>query len=364
MKVSKYYLAAALFLSLNLIQGQGNLKNDQYALKDVFKKHFYVGAAVSDDQISGKEEKVVSVIKSQFNTITPENCLKWEVVHPQPNVYDFEQADRFVEFGEKNKMFIVGHILIDRVQTPDWVFQDSLGNKVDRITQLKRMQHHISMVVKRYKGRINAWHVVNEAIGRDGKFRNCRWLEIIGEDYVEKAFEYANQADPDVELYYNGHDMLTQESTESIVRLVKDIKKKSRIDGIGIQAHWALETPSLEEVENGIINFSKSVYKVMITEMDINVLPGNGTNAELNPYPDKLPDELQKKLAERYEGLFTIFCKHSDIIDRVNFWGVHDGQSWLNYWPVKERTNYPLLFDRNLNPKPAFYSVVKTIDIK
>ena len=247
------------------------------------------------------------------------------------------------------------------MQTPDWVFQDSLGNKVDRTTLLKRMQDHISTIVKRYKGRINAWQVVNESIGRDGKFRNCKWLEIIGEDYVEKAFEYAHQADPDVELYYNGHDMLTNEATESIVRLVKDIKKKSgRIDGIGVQAHWALETPSIEEVENGIVNLSKSGYKVMITEMDITVLPQGSNNPEPNPYPDKLPDEIQEKLAKRYEGLFTIFCKYSDIIDRVNFWGVHDGQSWLNYWPIKGRINYPLLFDRNLNPKPAFYSVVKT----
>jgi endo-1,4-beta-xylanase len=230
---------------------------------------------------------------------------------------------------------------------------------------LKRIKEHIFTIVRRYKGRINAWQVVNEAIGRDGKFRKCKWLEIIGEDYVQKAFEYAHQADPNVELYYNGHDMLTKEATESIVRLVKNIKKKSgRIDGIGVQAHWALETPLLKEVENGIVNLSKSGLKVMITEMDITVLPKKDSNTELNPYPDKLPAEIQEKLAKRYEGLFSIFCKYADIIKRVNFWGVHDGQSWLNDWPIRGRTNYPLLFDRNLNPKPAFYSVVKTAEVK
>jgi endo-1,4-beta-xylanase len=362
MKIIRYYLAAAVVCLLPyLTQGQDMLKHNQYVLKDVFKKQFYIGASISYDQISGSDTNVISVIKSQFNSITPENCLKWEVVHPQPNVYNFEQADRYVEFGEKNKMFILGHILIDRVQTPDWVFKDSAGNKVDRTTLLKRMQEHIFSVVSRYKGRINAWQVVNEAIGRDGKFRNCKWLDIIGEDYVEKAFEYAHEADPNVELYYNGHDMLTNEATESIVRLVKNIKEKSgRIDGIGVQAHWALETPSLQEVENGLVNLSKSGYKVMITEMDITVLPDKGSNMELNPYPDKLSDEIQQKLAKRYGELFSIFCKHAVIIKRVNFWGVHDGQSWLNDWPIKGRTNYPLLFDRNLNPKPAFYSVVKT----
>jgi endo-1,4-beta-xylanase len=366
MKTTKYYLAAvASCLLLNVTQGQDMLKNSQYELKDAFKKYFYVGAAISYDQISGNDTNVISVIKSQFNSITPENCLKWKFVHPQPNVYNFEQADRFVEFGEMNNMFIVGHILIDRVQTPDWVFKDSTGNDVDRTILLNRIKEHIFTVVRRYKGRINAWQVVNEAIGRDGKFRKCKWLEIIGEDYVQKAFEYAHQADTSVELYYNGHDMLTKEATESIVRLVKNIKKKSgRIDGIGVQAHWALETPSLEEVENGIVNLSKSGFKVMITEMDITVLPKEDSNTELNPYPDKLPDEIQEKLAKRYEGLFSIFCKHADIIKRVNFWGVHDGQSWLNYWPIRGRTNYPLLFDRNLNPKPAFYSVIKTSGVK
>jgi len=334
---------------------------NQYALKDVFKKNFLIGAAVSYDQISGKDTNVISIIESQFNSITPENCLKWESVHPKPNVYDFEQADRFVAFGEKNKMFIVGHILIDQEQVPDWVFKDANGRNVDRETLLNRMREHIFKVMGRYKGKINAWHVINEPIGRDGRMRKTRWFEILGDDYIQKAFEYAHEADPNVELYYNGHDMLTKEATDSIVRLVGDIKSKGgRIDGIGVQAHWKLNTPSLDEVENGIVNLTQSGVKVMITEMDITVLPRNVPQKELNPYPDALPAEVQEKLAKRYGELFAIFRRHADKISRVNFWGVHDGQSWLNNWPVQGRTDYPLLFDRKLQPKPAFFAVVKT----
>jgi endo-1,4-beta-xylanase len=336
---------------------------NRYALKKVFEKDFLVGAAVSDDQISGKDAEVTSIIESQFNSITPENCLKWASVHPKPNVYNFEQADRFVAFGEKNKMQIIGHILIDQAQIPDWVFKDVNGNKVDRETLLKRMQEHISTVVGCYKGRINAWQVINEAIGRNGEIVKTRWFEIIGEDYILKAFEYAHQADPNVELYYNGQDMLTKEATDSIIHLTGVIKKQGgRIDGIGVQAHWGLDSPSLEEVENGIVRLTQSGVKVMITEMDITVLPGNGSGKELNPYPDALPDEVQEKLAKRYGELFSVFHKHADTIDRVNFWGVHDGQSWLNYWPIKGRTNYPLLFDRNYKPKPAFFAVIKAAE--
>ena len=361
MKIIKYYLAAvAVYLLSNLAQGQDMSKHSQYLLKDVFKKDFYIGASVSDDQITGKDTNVIPIIESQYNSITPENCLKWLIIHPTPGLYDFEQADRYVAFGEKNKMLIIGHILVDQVQIPAWVFQDSAGNKADRETLLKRMKEHIFTVVRHYKGRINAWAVVNEAIGRDGKLRKSRWLDIIGDDYIQKAFEYAHQADPDVELYYNGQDMLTKEAVNSIVHMVSDMKScGERIDGIGVQAHWSLDYPPLNDVEDGIVSLNKSGVKVMITEMDITVLPKPDGGKELNPYPDALPAEMQEKLANRYGDLFSIFCKHANIIKRVNFWGVHDGQSWLNDYPVRGRTDYPLLFDRKLHPKPAFNSVLK-----
>jgi endo-1,4-beta-xylanase len=326
------------------------------ALKDVFKKYFLIGAAVSDDRITGRDAPALPLILSQFNSITPENCLKWDTIHPRPDVYDFEQADRFVAFGEKHQMHIVGHILLDKVQTPDWVFHNA-----DRDTLLKRIQEHIAAVVRRYRGRIHLWHVVNEAIGADGAMQKFRWLEIIGEDYVQKAFVYAHQADPDVKLYYNGHDMLTREATRSVVQLARDIKQSGgRIDGIGVQAHWGLDYPSLAQVEEGIAILARSGLKIALTEMDITVLPEDKSGRNQNPYPDGLPAPLQEKLAKRYGDLFAIFRKYANAIDRVNFWGVDDGQSWLNDWPMKGRTDYPLLFDRQLQPKPAFFAVMKS----
>jgi endo-1,4-beta-xylanase len=326
------------------------------ALKDVFRKDFLIGAAVSDEQISEPGSKALPLILSHFNSITPENCLKWDTIHPTPDVYDFEQADRYVAFGEQHKMHIVGHILLDKVQIPGWV-----NHNADRDTLLNRIQDHIVTVVKRYRGRIHVWHVVNEAIGADGSLQKFKWLEIIGADYVEKTFTYAHLADPDVKLYYNGHDMLTREATRSVVRLVNDIRARGGcIDGIGVQAHWGLEYPSLKQVEEGIATLAQSGLKIAMTEMDITVLPENKSDRNYNPYPEVLPEEIQEKLALRYGELFAVFCKHADTIDRVNFWGVDDRQSWLNDWPVKGRTDYPLLFDRHLKPKPAFFAVVRS----
>ncbi|OHB64063.1 MAG: 1,4-beta-xylanase [Planctomycetes bacterium RBG_13_50_24] len=358
------------------------MKNDektQPALKDVFKDGFYIGAALSLQQISGNEPDSVALVEKHFNSITPENILKWEEVHPEPNKYNFEPADRFVALGEKNKMHIVGHTLVWFFQTPDWVFQDGSGKPLSREALLKRMKEHIFTVMGRYKGRIHGWDVVNEAITEDGRFRKCKWLEIIGEDYVLKAFEYARQADPNAQLYYNEYEFVKQPKREGVIRLIRNLQSKSvRIDGIGIQGHWFLDYPSIKEIEASIMALSKSGVKLMITEIDIGVLPFYPVDSKLvdissfdpetqkkhNPYPDGLPDSVQKDLANRYAELFSLFHRHRDKISRVTFWGVHDGQSWRSYMPISGRKDYPLLFDRNCEPKPAFDAVVKTAQSK
>lgn len=161
---------------------------DQPALKGVFKDDFYVGVALSLDQISGNEPEAISVVERQFNSISPENILKWEEVHPEPDKYRFEEADRYVAFGEKHKMHIIGHTLVWFHQTPDWVFQDESGKPIGREALLERMRDHIFTVMGRYKRRIQAWDVVNEAIAPDGQFRKCKWLDIVGEDYVPQSF--------------------------------------------------------------------------------------------------------------------------------------------------------------------------------
>jgi endo-1,4-beta-xylanase len=342
-------------------------------LKKAFEKDFHIGVALNHDQIAGKDAAAVALVKEQFNSITPENVLKWERVHPEPDKYNFAPVDQFVTFGEKNKMFVIGHVLVWHQQTPRWVFEDGAGKPADRETLLQRLRDHISTVVGRYKGRIHGWDVVNEAVEDDGNLRKTKWREIIGPDYVQKAFEFAREADPNAELYYNDFNLWKKEKVESVVRLVRDLQAKGvRIDGIGEQGHWGLDYPPLDEADAAIQAFAALGVNVLITEMEVDVLPFPGASQgadislnfalqkHLNPYPAALPDSMQHVLAKRYAEFFTLFHKHRDQISRVTLWGVHDGQSWKNDWPVRGRTNYPLLFDRQYRPKPAFDAVIQT----
>jgi endo-1,4-beta-xylanase len=274
-------------------------------------------------------------------------------------------------------MFIVGHTLVWQHQIPAWVFNDDAGNLLSREALLARMKEHIFTVVGRYKGRVNGWDVVNEALTDSGQFQRTTWFHIIGEDFIAKAFEYAHQADPNAELYYNEYSLEQPAKREACVRLVKDLKAKGlRIDGVGIQGHWGMKYPTSKELDAFIDAFAALGVKVMVTELDIDVLPsatqymGADINVRfelrkgLNPYANGLPDDIQKKLADRYAGLFAILLRHKDTVSRVTLWGVYDKTSWLNNWPVRGRTNYPLLFDRNYQPKPAFDAVIKVVNTK
>lgn len=364
-------LAMACFIVLVINCSLGG----QPSLKETFKNLFYIGTALNYDQIRGLETASTKIIEKQFNSITPENILKWESVHPEPNKYNFAPADSFVALGEKNNMFMVGHTLIWHYQTPAWVFEDDSGNQVDRETLLLRMRDHIFAVVGRYKGRINGWDVVNEAVDDNGQPRKSNWMQIIGEDYLQKAFEWAHEADPDAELYYNDYNLWRPAKRESVVQLVRNLQSKGvHIDGIGLQGHWGLDYPPLDELEASIVAYSKLDVRVMITELDLNILPlpapemgadialNFELQKELNPYPEELPDSMQEQLANRYAELFMVLNKHHNSISRVTLWGVHDGQSWSNNWPIRGRTAYPLLFDRKFQPKPAFYAVIKTAE--
>jgi endo-1,4-beta-xylanase len=343
------------------------------ALKDAFKKDFYVGTALNYRQISGRDAKSMDLVKQQFNSISPENMLKWEAVHPQPGQYNFKPADDYVAFGQQNKMFTIGHTLMWHQQTPKWVFEDAAGQPASREVVLKRLEEHINTVVGRYKGKIAGWDVLNEAIDdQQGDLRKTKWLEILGEDFAAKAFEYAHKADPKAQLYYNDYSLYRPDKRAGVVKLVKSLQAKGiKVDAIGMQGHYGLTKPSLEQVEASIVAFAQLGCKVNFTELDIDVLPNPSrrqgadiaetfsADAKYNVYTTGLPDSVQQKLTKRYADLFALFHKHRDVIDRVTLWGVSDNDSWLNDWPIQGRTSYPLLFDRNLQPKPAVQAVLR-----
>jgi endo-1,4-beta-xylanase len=343
-------------------------------LREAFEDDFYIGAALSLDQISGKEPAAMAVVAKHFNSITPENVMKWEEIHPKPGQYNFQAADRYVAFGEKYQMHIIGHTLVWFHQTPDWVFQDDSGKPLGREALLDRMKEHIFTVMGRYRGRIHGWDVVNEAISRDGSWRKSKWYAIVGEDHVAKAFEFARQADPDAELYYNEYDLEIRPKRDGVVRLIHGLQAKGvRVDGIGIQGHWFLDHPRTDEIEQQFLALAELAPKLMITELDVGVLPfcrfdttivdissfDAATQKTLNPYPNGLPDSAEKDQARRYAELFSTFRKYREKLGRVTFWGVHDGQSWRNYWPITGRTEYPMLFDRRCQPKSALDAVIK-----
>lgn len=344
----------------------------QATLKETFKDYFLIGAAINRPQIYGEDEQATEIIKTQFNTISPENVLKWGAVHSKPDQYNFDAADRYVAFGEQNKMFIIGHTLIWHNQTPDWVFKDEKGNQISREDLLKRMREHIQTVVGRYKGRIKGWDVVNEAINDDGTMRQTSWLKIIGEDYIAKAFQYAHEADPNAELYYNDYSLENEAKRKGALTLIKKLLAQGiPVKAIGLQNHDSLKFPTLQQEDQTIKDFADLGIKVNITELDVNVLPDakgfNGADVtqsfesqdKLDPYVKGLPDEVQKELAKRYADLFGVYLKHRKDITRITFWNVTDGDSWLNNFPIRGRTNYPLLFDRSGKTKPAFDAVIQ-----
>lgn len=342
------------------------------SLKDAYRSDFVVGAAINTAQITGQDRRGDAIIEAQFSTISPENVLKWEKVHPRPGKYDFDLPDQYVAYGEKHHMFIVGHCLVWHSQVPDWVFRDDKGKFVDRETLLKRMRDHIQTVVGRYKGRIQSWDVVNEALNEDGTLRQSPWLKIIGEDYIEKAFQYAHEADPQAQLTYNDYSLENEPKRKGVLALIAKLKSHGiPVTSVGLQGHDSLVWPSVEDEDATISALGKLGVKVVITELDIDVLPRDPQmfsadvslklqqNPQLNPYAKGFPLSAQQELAKRYADLFGVYLKHRDVVTRVTFWGVTDADSWLNDWPIMGRTSYPLLFDRSGQPKLAFQAVTQ-----
>lgn len=376
MKIKKSFAGPIILMLCVVLLNSGYkvelAKTGKSGLKDAFEGKFYIGTALNAGQITGKDAVALTVVKEHFNAIVAENCMKSGMLQPKEGQFNFDLADQFVQFGEQNNMLINGHTLVWHSQAPRWFFTDSLGNDVSREVMIQRMKDHIYTVVGRYKGRVNTWDVVNEAILDDGSWRKSKFYKIIGEDFIKLAFQFAHEADPEAELYYNDYSMSNPEKRSGVVAMVKDLQQQGvKIDGIGMQGHVGLNYPSLEEFEKSILAFSDLGVKVMITEMDITVLPSPWNNAgadvaanagyqqKMNPYTDGLPDSVSMAFNERYLNFFKLFLKHQDKISRVTLWGVCDHHSWRNGWPIRGRTDYPLLFDRDNKPKEVVGSIIQ-----
>lgn len=359
------HITSALLIAA-FVAACGNQKAtvvEEPSLKDAVGDKFLMGVALNVNQSSGVDTSSIKLVKQHFNSIVAENCMKCEVIHPEEDRYDFTLADQFVSFGEKNGMAVIGHCLIWHSQLAPWFCVDEKGNNVTPEVLKQRMKDHITTIVTRYKGRIKGWDVVNEAILEDGSYRKSKFYEILGEEFIPLAFQYAHEADPDAELYYNDYAMNMPGKREGVVKLVSSLKEKGiRIDAVGMQGHMGMDYPDINEFEQSIVAFAGTGVKVMVTEWDMSALPTVKQSANisdtvayqkmLNPYPETLPDSVSKAWNNRMKQFFGLFEKHADVISRVTAWGVSDGDSWKNDFPVKGRHDYPLLFDRNYQPKP------------
>lgn len=341
-------------------------------LKDATKGLFTFGAAINVNQLAGNDPLAIDIVKKHYNSIVAENCMKSMYLQPKEGVFFFDEADAFMQFGLDNNMEIIGHTLIWHSQAPNWFFIDENGDDVSREVLIERMKTHIHTVVSRYKGKIKGWDVVNEAVLDDGSLRESKFLQIIGPEYIKLAFQFANEADSNVELYYNDYGVSGAEKCDGIYNLAKDlIDSGIKIDGIGMQGHINMDSPTVEEMEKSIIKLSDLVGKVMITELDLTVLPwpSQKITAEVslkfqqdsiyNPYPNGMPDDVSAKFNERYADFFRMFLKNHKRIDRVTLWGVADHHSWRNDWPIEGRRDYPLIFDDQYNAKPVVDEIIK-----
>ena len=364
-------MVCAVLLGGTLFCAQGRaapVDTDQ-TLRGSARTGLLIGGAVATVDL--QDPQLAALVASQFNCLTPEYEFMPEKLVDDQGKFTFEQGDRVVAFAEKNHMPVFGHMLVWHFVTRKWFFEDAAGKPLPRERALANLKTYIDGVVGHYKGRIWAWDVVNEAISdKDGEYlKDTPALRAIGEDYIAKAFEFAHAADPAAKLYLNDYNIEQPGKLEKTVRLIRSLKEAGApIDAVGIHVHWLLRWPPTEMIEKGIETLSATGVGVLITELDVDPLPRDVTGADMavaekgaNPYPDGFPPAMQEQLAKRYGEIMAALLRHPSVTI-IGFWGTHDGRSWLNDFPVKGRTNYPLLFDRQYQPKPAFDAVIKALE--
>jgi endo-1,4-beta-xylanase len=350
----------ALSQSSSTLRSATTSSDSTPTLKNVYNDYFLIGVAVSPRSLLTDESML---IKQQFNSITPENAMKMGPIHPRENEYFWKDADSIAAFAKRNNILLRGHTLCWHSQAPSWFFTDSLGKKVSKEVLLKRLKDHITTVVSRYKGTIYAWDVVNEAISdkADEYLRNSEFMQIIGEEYIAKAFQFAHEADPAALLFYNDYNEINAIKREKIYRLVNGLKASGvPIHGVGLQGHWAITEPGKAQLDSTLKRFSELGLKIQITELDVSVYPKehSARQKQAMDYDTSFSKEKEQKQMEVYKFCFELFRRYKSHISGVTFWNISDRRSWLDNFPVRNRKDYPLLFDKDLKPKKAFWEVV------
>lgn len=347
---------------MNIQKGEqsGKVNDADKGLKDYYKNYFPIGVAVGPQSIKGDDS---ALIVKEFNSVTPENAMKMGPIHPREDMYYWKDADAIVDFAQRNGIKVRGHNLLWHEQTPRWLFTDKDGKQVSKEVLLQRLKDHITTVVSRYKGKIYAWDVVNEAIDDDSTkmLRNSLWHQICGDEFIPKAFEYAHAADTNAVLVYNDYNTERPEKREHIYRMLKKlVDAKVPINAVGLQAHWSIYEPTEKELRDAIERYSSLGLKVQFTEVDMSIYPWEKERRAKRPgESDAYTPELEQKQIDQYKMVFKIFREYKNVISGVTFWNVSDRYTWLDTYPVPGRKNYPLLFDQNHQRKKAYWEVVK-----
>ena len=354
-----FAIIAVLFLNhCKTNQVTSSATNPQKGLKEYYKDYFLMGVAVTPRSLHGKDS---ALIVKEFNSLTAENAMKMGPIHPKENEYYWKAADSIVDFAKTHGLKMRGHTLCWHSQAPNWIFKTMQGDTVTKAVLLQRLENHITEVVRRYKGNIYAWDVVNEVIDDNDSvfYRNTAWYKIAGEDFISKAFEYAHAADPKAILFYNDYNTENPKKRDKIFQMLKKMKAEGiPIHGVGLQGHWSISHPSPEEIEKSIQLFSSLGLQVQITELDVSVYAGRQGGQIGQAQRDtasSFTSEMEQLQREKYNGAFEVFRKYRKQLTGVTFWNVSDRYSWLDR---RGRKNYPLLFDQNHQPKKAYWDVV------